>query len=285
MSKKQVRLGFSSDILRMFVEFRVPFKLTITNSSVKIVTDDSTWLISPKHLSYKELGFVSQVKKHAIKLDKPVMPYSRNDINYFKFGNIARGVYRNVSEFDVNSAYWEIAYRSGYLKKSTYEKGKDVSKMARLVALGSLATMKRHYYFNGVKFLDKKDIEVNETTRSFFFHIAKQLDDIMSEAWSKLPEDKRYVFWVDAFFVDSDCEGIISDVLESHDLKYKHKEVKQINCFDDYKTKTRKVVATMVEKRWNSKTDIYLKPFTKPSTAAKENDVKESIRAYNAFFR
>lgn len=285
MGKGQIRLGFDSDIMRMLMDFSIPFKATVTNSTIKIDTGEDIYLISPKHLSFKELGFVNQVKRNSEKLELSQQGYTRKDIQYFRFQNLPQGRYTNVAEFDVNSAYWELAYRSGYLREDHYIKGKDVDKMARLVALGSLATTKRHYWYDGTKFIDKREVEVNEITRSYFFHVAKQLDDIMTAIFSEIPNNQKYLYWVDAFFVDRRAEEIIARGLESHGLQYKHKHVKQIHCYFDASSRSKKVVATMVEKRGSTKTDIYLKPFTRPTTAKTEHFIGDSIRLYNKFFR
>lgn len=269
--------------MEMLISFNTPFKLVLTNSTIKIETVDSVYLISSKHLTYPELGFVNKVKKFSENCGLPKQVFTRSDITYFEFNRLKPGVYRNVAEFDVNKAYWELARRLGYINEEIYKKGLEVSKMARLVALGSMATNKRVYHFNGQCFEDHKEEQVNPVTRSYFFHVSKQLDSIMKDIFSSIPGDRKYFYWVDAFFVDKDIEHLVKEGLENHDLEYKHKEVMSLKSYRD-KNGCDKITAVMEEGRSEEKTDIYIKPFHLPSTQKKEAFVRASTEKYKKFF-
>ena len=210
---KTTYLNSKSKIMDLLIYRKIPFDITFTSNTTQIQTADIKYFISDNQIEMKYLSFIGQVKKYAnsrpalknhiyketiidghrrnvkIKIERP-------KINYMRFSKIENGIYKNLVEIDLNRAYWNIALEKGYLSKELYDKGLEVPKNVRLVALGSLATVKNLYHFDGnQKTFIKEDY--NKKTRPFFFEISREVDNLMSNIFDKVPV---LWYWVDAFF-------------------------------------------------------------------------------------
>ena len=122
------------------------------------------------------------------------------NVDYFRFADIKEGYYNNVTEVDLNKAYWILAHKMGYLSKEIYEEGLTVDKMTRLIAWGSIAASARVYrvdHENRKQLIEEK---VNRVTRSYFFDVAHELGQHMSEVLSSHSQSVLF-YWVDAFFI------------------------------------------------------------------------------------
>ena len=156
-------------------------------------------------LNKRELNLVSVVTRY--NKDK-VFPKSHTPqyIDVLGVERHGEGVYTDMVELDLNAAYWNKALQLGYITKGMYEKAfnPEISKKARLVALGSLAKT-TYIYENdmngGVKYIGKEP----EKTEGIFFHIANEVAKDLVILSTQIPS---YLFyWVDAlFFSQSDLE-------------------------------------------------------------------------------
>lgn len=204
-----------------------PHTVAFTSSTVTVTTDRKKFIIGDA-LPFETLGFMRSVSKCAQKSGKPEVPYKKP--SYFSFSSIQNGQYKQYDELDVNSAYWKIAYQLGYITNQVYEKGLTVDKMARLMALGGIATAKRVYEFvpsKGYKYLETIQ---NKVTRSYFFDIANELDTIMSSI-IKERSFEVLLYWVDAFFLKDYIVDEVKEELKKYDLDSKVKHVDTIEAF------------------------------------------------------
>ena len=232
--------------IRRLVDLGESFTITLTGSTVKVQVDGEKGfkMHSPTDIPIKELYFVKMVKQFARTqvecgfLQK--VDVSPTNITYFKNSKKARtGFYNNVVELDVNSAYWNIALEKGYIDKSLYDKGLQMSKITRLVSLGSLATTKQYIHYDAElnKFEDMgKDYD--EVLRSFFFDVSKTLDDMMLECFEMIGYDNVFFYWVDAFFIKKEYQKQVHEFFENRGLKLKTKLIKSmyINNEEDKKS-------------------------------------------------
>ena len=184
------------------------------------------------NLKLHELGFIRQVWNYAQKLPIP-KKVEREKIKYIDFRrNFNKEI--NCYEIDLKSAYWEMAFRNGFISKKIYEKGKSekISKLARLVALGNLAKVKYHLFFNG------NDYEFQGTTESemkdMFFKCCLDTSEIMQNL--KFLVNENFLFyWVDAIFVNSkDAMMNVCEYLDFQNLPYKVKFLPEIICNEKY---------------------------------------------------
>lgn len=204
------------------IEFRVPHEIQLTNQTTKVVVNGQTYLISDRTaMKPRELGFIRQVKSRAEKINMPKMEI-RRDINYFRYFPRRPGRHYGVTEIDVNSAYWELAYQFGYIDEEVYLKGKKVPKMTRLIAFGSLATSRVKYNFDGLQY-DFQGVESNEITRSYFLHVAQSLGEIMQRVIDLVGQEYFIFFWVDAFCVTWEKAQEVKEALELFGLDCKEK--------------------------------------------------------------
>lgn len=194
----------SSDIIKALNRKSQPYQITYTNNTTSIKTEiagqKTKYLCSDRGLSFKQLSFIQKVKSYVQNLNKPELNIFTKDVQYYKYNQLEEGFYNEVTEVDVNKAYWLLAYKKGYLSSELYREGLAVDKMTRLISWGAIATSSRTYSVgeNGKKtFIGEK---VNKTTRSYFFDVAQELGWIMGETLN-LHRNSVLFFWVDAFFI------------------------------------------------------------------------------------
>lgn len=193
----------SSDIVKELNRKGIPYQIAYTNntSNIKCEVEGKPvkYICSERGLPIKSLAFIQKVKSHVENLGRPQINVLAKDIQYFQFGRLESGHYEPVAEVDVNKAYWLLAYQKGYLSKQIYEQGLKIDKMTRLIAWGAIAASKRIYNVNQGK-AELIDTKVNPVTRSYFFDVAHELGQIMSETLATHQKSILF-YWVDAFFV------------------------------------------------------------------------------------
>lgn len=214
-----IHLGEDSKALSLFRSMRKEHTVFYTNSTTIIKSKGETYLIGPK-IDFKTMGFMRKVKNYALKTDKPEVKLKRK-LNYYKYTKIQDGIYNDAVEVDVNSAYWKIALKLGYINSQLYEEGLEVDKMTRLMALGGLATSKRVYQYDPQSDLYEyiETIE-NPVTRSYFFDVANYLDIVMSDIIKGVTSNV-FFYWVDAFFLKEYMEDYVREALSTRDLECK----------------------------------------------------------------
>jgi len=245
--------------LQTLVDANIPHKISLTSNSttveVKLNGKIYKTFISEKKLDFASLGFISKTKRDANNCDIEEMPISRPE--YFKFFKKQEGTFSNAVEVDVNSAYWDIAYLKGYISKDVYEEGLGVDKMTRIVALGSIATVKVHYNFINGRYESEEQETVNLKTRSYFFDVASELGRMMGECLEEIGQYNCFFYWVDAFFVSKAAADRIKRYFDLQGLGVKYKPIQKIVC-----KKSSQGWAVEVYEQKNG--EIFKKPFFFP---------------------
>lgn len=175
-----------------------------------------------------ELGFINKVLKYCQKNEQKIN-VERSQISYIKQGKLKLNrVYTSkIYEIDLNSAYWNFAYKSNYISKDIYQQGLKVSKMARLISLGNLAKTTTVLSFDGTNYKHCGVIK-SEKTENIFFSVSKQTDDIM-QMLRVIASNNFMFYWVDAIFFQSDkTKNDIIEYLKELNIPYKIKEIKKI---------------------------------------------------------
>ncbi len=295
-----MNLNKESDIIRFLTYYKIPYISYSTMISKYVESDGKRYFISDLRLKNKELGFISTVKRDAkffseLHEGKHV---DRQSIRYAHLDNIPTGVYKNMIEVDISAAYWSTAYKLGIISQSTYEKGLSLSKQAKLVALGSLASNKAAFIFNGrelkyvgtnkkieilnfdnFSYIDKKKKEIDLS--HLFFWISNEISFVVQEIYSRLNSIKKdgcLGYWVDAVFVDKDLIFEAIKIMEKYGYGFKVKPIHSVICSVKDGSKT---IYMVEEKRKEpcslSETDIRIKPFFVDSFNKKERKEKEGI--------
>lgn len=284
--KRKVILPQGRGIRDWLMKENVEFDMNLTLSTTVIKTDDTTYLCGKTQLTKSEFSLISMVKSNAQKVaaknNFKVQPYDASDISYYRFNDLVPGIHKDYIEVDVNAAYWDIAYQLGYIDKRIYDYGisfrkrnKKIGKRACLVSLGSMASKKKMYHFDG-DFFEFLDYDVDEVTRSYFFDISKYLDVIMNEIILEIGRECFLFYWVDAFFVKRNQAQKVISLLKKHSLKSK---VKNLMHIDIHRTDSG-FMFWILEKGnlYPDKTDINIRQFQKQGVNDHEKAVHNNLK-------
>lgn len=228
--------GDAKTILESLEDRGTPHTVRMTQQTTRIEDAHTIYTASENFVEKRYLSFIGQVKAHAKGLDPdlfPKQPYQSKQINYYRFNRVPIGETFGVTEVDVNGAYWELAYKLGYLSEKLYLKGLEVPKRIRLIAFGALATRYRIFKFDGTRYhlADVEPTPAEDRARSYFFHVAHELGQIMQTAADTYKGVLWY--WVDAFFVYTSEADKLADAISAHGLDTKRKEIEKIESLKD----------------------------------------------------
>lgn len=235
---KKDTLSYIIGVCKFLSDNDMPFTLSSTNGNyqleskyIKKRTYQATQTVTPT-----ELGFVNRVRNHVkregIALNF-VNQYFESDIVYMETRtDIRNQTIKNVVEIDIDQAYWDTALQLGVLDEKLYAMGlsEEISKRARLVALGSLAKKVYHYRFHGRQMIGS-DVERSEDTENIWFTICKRVSDVMLEIAEAIGDDYIF-FWVDGIYLKNNSESIAKaqEIIEKWNYQSKIKEIDRIEC-------------------------------------------------------
>lgn len=236
---RKLKINNPIDFADDLKEAGIPFTLTSTSfTKIIIVSEEETYYYSEKgKLRMVELNLIKQVKNYCEGLNLRIK-VNRDFISYIKVNNFNNAIYkRDIWEVDLTAAYWNLAFKYRFINKGIYLKGLNmdddgnlikpiknkygnvynhVSKMARLIALGNLAKIKTHFYFDGFKYMVPRS-ERSDKTENIFFKVSMETDSIM-KMLSMIAGDDYLFYWVDAIYVKSEralnlvCDYITNEV-------------------------------------------------------------------------
>lgn len=207
----QLKVKALKDKSKFLYHSKIPFSLKKSGGTYEIKSalwNDKAFASS---FNQNEVTFIRSVKNYIVKnhiadsildTDYKALKIDYIRVNLFNDGDVVD----DLMEIDVNAAYWQTAYNMGFISKSIYEKGFEVSKVARLASLGSLAKVTEEWVFDGEK-MELKPPVSSYATENIWFAICKRVSDIMNKAVSTA--GKGFVFyWVDGIYVKNDTETI-----------------------------------------------------------------------------
>lgn len=156
-----------------------------------------------------ELFIFKMVQANAKKVKDNFPILDSEDVNYILYSDSMGTIpeYNDFLEFDIKSCYAAAALEMGIIDEKTYNRLKDLSKRARLMAIGSLAKKQTEIrYVNG----QPQEPEPKPAPlRHLFFNIAKFVGERMIKIMSEVPS--ALFFWVDAIFAPKEeAEKILS---------------------------------------------------------------------------
>lgn len=227
---KTIYLPITSNKLEYLAKAGIPHTAYFTNQSthIKLINEPIAYFLAPSFLKKSDLGFIKKVKDFAKKTDLPQTGVNSSDISYYRFNSIPEET-GEVMEIDVNKAYWELAHRYGYISSEIYQAGLDtekIGKLTRLVALGSLASKKKVFQFDGQNY-HPIGYQFDPVLRSYFFHVSLELDLIMNRIFTDIGESALF-YWFDAFFVSPEVAGYIENELNREGLGIKKQPIREV---------------------------------------------------------
>jgi hypothetical protein len=205
------------------------FNLFKTTFTTKLIWNDTEFKETKNGFIPKnELFFINMVKQHVLKNSAGVY-CNRSKIKYVKEGKIKKSVNytKDLYEIDLNSAYWNFAFKSKFIDEKLYLRGRKVSKMTRLVSLGNLAKRTQVLNFNGKEYKLLETLKSPET-EGVFFSVSLQTDEVM-RMLETIADTCFLFYWVDAiFFQGKKKKTEIENYLKSQNIEFKVKKINKI---------------------------------------------------------
>jgi hypothetical protein len=151
-----------------------------------------------------------------------------NEIKYLRFNNdVGEGeVFTSPYSVDIKSAYWEAAYKAGWISYEIYLEGLNIDKRIRLASLGSFAKRIYQYEFNGQveKMVNVKD----PLYPHVFFNQAKTINKLMDKCVRAIGKGDFLFYWTDGIYVkNKKAAKVCEDVLA--DMGYEYKTERLVN--------------------------------------------------------
>lgn len=217
-----------TDFIAKLKSEKKPFTIERTTSTILVRCELGEYFnLEKTGLKFKDLNLIKQVKDYC--LNKKIKTNcNKKIISYIQANSVLKnGIYKDVYEIDLNAAYWNFAYKRGFISKDIYLKGLKCSKKGRLVALGNLAKKKIIIEFDGQNFT-RCFKEFRSETENIFFKVSSDTDRIMTKC--KFVSGSGFLFyWVDAIFLQGE-ENFrrVCDFLKSEKVDFKTKKLIKI---------------------------------------------------------
>lgn len=202
-----IRIQNEKWIIDKFKSQGKDFEVRVTSKTLIIVKGKQRYLKGGK-ASLKDLGKIREVRRFAANMADKVSA-EINHIFYNNFRTVKVGDGGLMMEYDVNKAYFQIAYDMGIISESIYMDSMTdkMSKDVRLMLLGALATTRYSFIFKKGK-LHNLEKENNAKTRHLFFAVAEKMGAVMNECFVNFKD--VLFFWVDAIFVRTESFDVDS---------------------------------------------------------------------------
>jgi hypothetical protein len=221
-----------------------PFKIKVINGNYELISGLFKGKTTSKSdYTTEELKFIKSVRHYVVKNEVHLEPkfqeqqYFAEDIHYIKVKKVILGkVFKDVVEVDIDQAYWETAYQLGIINDDIYIKGRkgNISKKARLTALGSLAKKVYIHHYSGKNSqgrttLSHTSIERDPLLENLWFTICKRVSDVMHDVIDALGKDFIF-YWVDGIYMKNTSDNIQKAMKIFHENGYnsKFKPINQI---------------------------------------------------------
>lgn len=214
------------------------YTIKIVNGNYELISDMFSHKTFKKFdYTIDELRFIMSVRSYVMKNEIYLQPHFQDnqvfaeDVHYISVARVPIGkTFDNVCEVDIDQAYWETAYQLGIINDTIYAKGAkgNISKKARLTALGSLARKKYNYKFKGEKLLDTI-IEKEPLLENLWFTICKRVSDVMHEVIKELGRDFIF-YWVDGIYFQNTPKNVqkAMSIFIKNGYNSKFKKINQI---------------------------------------------------------
>lgn len=255
VKRSQFPVSSYESVIKMLIDSGTPHKTEITRNRRLITILNAEYSFSETSIDPKNLNFIKQTKR--LLIEAKAEHTTASDVNFFFVGanNGATHFLKNVVEVDITKAYWFAAYHLGYINKNHLDKGLEIDKVSRLVAIGSAATIKWSMNFDGREYTNFEE-SISPEGRNAFFTICKRVSAAISSAMG----DTGFLAWVDAVFCPADEAERVEAALEDFGFTSKRKNIRWA-WFRDLK-ECKKMTFMEVGKETEKMTEIRIKTFT-----------------------
>lgn len=214
------------------------YSIKVVNGNYELISDlFNHKTINKTSYSPPELQFIRSVKNYIVKNDIHLQPqfekqYFAEDVHYIKVAKVPIGkTFQNVYEVDIDEAYWKTAHLLQVIDDKIYQRGQkgNISKQARLTALGTLAKKVYLYQFKGNK-LEKVNTETDPLLQNLWFTICKRVSDVMNECIRDIGKDFIF-YWVDGIYMQGGIKSVskAEEIFTNYGYNVKFKKIKQIH--------------------------------------------------------
>jgi len=220
---EKYRIERSGNSLALYVN-----GLKYFTSTVNATSDGAT-------LPSKQLFFIQKVKNYILKNDlvKKIKKNYRkpSDIGYICLNDdCGEGeVFEKPYSIDITAAYWESAYKNGWISNEIYIQGKGIDKRIRLASLGTFAKRVYHYEFSGKEGDDETLTNVeNPKYPHVFFNQANTIYHIMDDCRIAAKDDFLF-YWTDGIYVKTlDAAKAVESILQQKGYDWKTEKLVNI---------------------------------------------------------
>ena len=186
-----------------------------------------------KKIAPIELGFIKRVKNYIIKnmvYDNFMETlYYPIDIMYVEVKKYPPETeFKRIVEIDIDEAYWKTAQNLKVISPELYEEGSKefgkISKLGRLVSLGSLAKKEMIYSYQGSRLI-RSEVKRSTLTENIWYSICKRVSDVMFEA-RNIAGENFVLYWVDGIYIEYNEKKIqeITKMFKSYGYDVKVKD-------------------------------------------------------------
>lgn len=223
---KHVQTDYKRTLDRL-VKNKKNFKLYVGSESAEIIVDGVRTFYTKKNPSFppRHLAIFKMVRSDA---NKYIEEHGEVEIDTkykSEFYNLdydeERGI---IVGFDINHAYWRVAYNLGIISQKTYERGMfDDAKASRLAALSTLGRAKPyHSYQDGEKQEEIYFTPHDNALRNIYRLIRQTTYMTMSDA-AELLADEFDAYKVDCIYFRDSLQNreLMDAFFEDRGLEYK----------------------------------------------------------------
>lgn len=237
--QKYYKIGSFKKIFEQLKEDKQTFELYETTYTKKIKTPSTTIIFNDNgKQDFPMLSLINKIRKDAEEfLDKN--PEYNKEVSP-DFSRLTAPPKNITKKIDVRSAYWEYAKKLGVVKPETamyfekkYEnKASELAKMARLKALGSLATKKHiRKFMNGECY--EHDLD-KQRTFNLYMWICDGIDDLMKDIY--LQNEGVFFYYWDCVFTDKSISDEAVDYIlkRGYNVKQNETKIETVKIADKY---------------------------------------------------
>lgn len=207
--------GSATETIKRLKLSRMTFTVVRTSKTTNVKTEKVNYLFAEKHYFGQIFGLLAELKRQ---LDNNAQlitdcPFSgeHKTIKYFQFSRSLKNYYAdsgivydipNVIEADITKAYYSALLILGFINAEFYARCIKLSKIDRLILVGSIATVKTiEHYQDGM--LLGCSIDKNDLYRMAWFKICSYVDSALlslKERFDQISPDIFLFYWVDGIY-------------------------------------------------------------------------------------
>lgn len=218
-------------LLNQLDEMGVEYYVKESQGSMSIIYDDTEFFYSFDEHLRKGAYLIGMVKRDFYKFIENKKDFKLNLENYnSNFVNMRFDKNKKTIKFDINHAYWRIAYNDGIISKPTYENGLKIkskgSEFKKVYCIALSVQGSQRSFVKYKKGRSKKESivvdEENKKMKNLYLHIRNKTYSLMDDLAYKLGDSfKEYN--VDCVEIEDTVNNrkLVSDYLTQNNLTFK----------------------------------------------------------------